>query len=78
MPFKKGDIVARASNGVTKAGGSTTKIPAGTLGRICTVVSPGVSYYVFYPSLSENGCVKQFQNLLVAASGKVKACPPDC
>lgn len=73
MSFQKGDVVIRARAGRSVANGVATAIGSAVKGRICRVVTPGLSYKVTYEGLSY--CILQFESSLQQADEPGPDCP---
>jgi len=78
MPFRVGEAVTRKHDGVSMQDGARVRLEADIVGCICRVVSPGVSYMVYYEGA--NQCVLQFETVLRRAQGRPPRCPdlPGC
>jgi len=73
MALNQGDVVVRKRTGRTVEGNNTTTLSTEIKGRICRVVSPGLSYKVVYEGL--NRCVLQFEQSIESAPEPGPACP---
>ena len=78
MSFRVGDVVVRKRSGSSVRHGVATALDTAIKGRVCRVVSPGLSYKVIYQGMSY--CILQFDNSLLAASLPGPRCPqhPTC
>lgn len=74
MAFNEGDVVVRKRKGRSVRGNETATLGTEVKGRICRVVTPGVSYKVAYEGL--DFCLLQFENSLELSSGQGPECPP--
>ena len=72
MSFRRNQIVKRLRPGVSVRGGVREKLASGDIGRICRVISPGVSYMVAYTGRSK--CYRQFHRSLAASRGSAPSC----
>jgi hypothetical protein len=73
MAFNQGDVVVRKRKGRTVVRNSAP-LSTEIKGRICRVVTPGLSYMVAYEGF--DFCLLQFERSLVLSKEPGPACPP--
>ena len=73
MPFREGDVVVRKRRGRTLAGDRNQALEEQLPGRICRVVTSGLSYKVSYPGMGF--CVLQYESSLERSNISAPSCP---
>ncbi len=74
MAFSKGQVVVRKGLGHTVHGESSQTVEDQLKGRICRVVTPGLTYKVFYEGFDR--CLLQFEKSLLLSTEPGPECPP--